>query len=399
VKILHCCLAGPYTENFGYQENIITNMHKLQGYDVFIITSDRTWQDGKKIVITEKKSFVTNEGIPVTRLSFVKWLPVFLVNKLRIFKGITEYLIELKPDIIFIHGVQFLSILKFVKYIKQRDNIKVYVDNHADYFNSAKNWLSKYILHKIIYKYCAKSIEPYTIKFYGTLPNRVKFLQNMYNINKNKIELLLMGYDDTLIDFNDKDNIRTSIRNKYNIQPNNFLIITGGKINKLKNIHLLVKAFNELNLINSKLIIFGSLHDDIKEEIEKIIMQSNNIKFINWKSSKEIYELFLASDLAVFPGGHSVLWEQAVGLGLPCIFKGYDGHKHVDIGGNCIFISDVNISTIKEALLLVINNKDFYQKMKYAADSENGKNKFSYYNIAKQAIGCITDNNKNETNN
>jgi len=384
MKIIHACLIGPYTDNYGYQENVLSKMHKLQGYDVYILASTKTWLNGSKIGDTNQKTHFTKEGIPVTRLSYVKWFPHFIVNKLRIFKGIKDYLLDIKPDIIFIHGVQFLGIMEFIEY-KKKYNTIIYVDNHADFINSAKNIISRNILHRILYKYCAKKIEPYTRKFYGTLPTRVDFLERVYDLPKHKLELLLMGIDDTLVDTSNKATIYRETRKKYNICPNEFLIVTGGKIDRLKNVHSLIKIFNELNNKHLKLIIFGSLLYDVKNDIEGMLLHSNNVIFVGWQSAIEIYNIFLASDLAVFPGKHSVLWEQAVGLGLPCIFKKWDGHQHVDIGGNCMFIDDSDEQSIKEALIHVTENNKMYKKMKLAASKE-GKEDFSYCKISRYAI-------------
>jgi len=385
MKILHCCLAGLYTDDYGYQENIMPKMHKLQGHDVYILASTKIWLKGSKIGYTNPKSYHTKEGIPITRMSYIKWIPTYISSKLRIFRGIEKYLLCLQPDIIFIHDVQFLSIVSFANYARTYNSTRIYVDNHSDFVNSARNIISKYILHKIIYKYCAKTIEPYTRKFYGTLPIRVDFLEKMYNLPEQKLEILLMGFDHTLIDLSVKNIIHHNIRKKYNISSNDFLIVTGGKIDKLKNIHILIKAFNELDNLNIKLLIFGSLLNDVRNDIEGMLVHSKNVIYIDWQSSIEIYKIFLASDLAIFPGRHSVLWEQAVGLGLPCIFKRWHGHQHVDIGGNCLFIDDVNEMTIKEILIHVIKNTDLYQKMKLIA-SEKGNKEFSYYEISKYAI-------------
>lgn len=117
-------------------------------------------------------------------------------SKFKRYKNFYETLCKEKPDIIFVHGVQFLDIKYVVKYVRKNPKVKVYVDNHADFSNSATTWLSKNILHKIIWRKCAKLIEPYTIKFYGVLPARVDFLKDMYKIPEEKIELLLMGADD-----------------------------------------------------------------------------------------------------------------------------------------------------------------------------------------------------------
>ena len=94
--------------------------------------------------------------------------------------------------------VSFLDICRLAKYVKAHPNIRVYVDNHADYSNSAQGWISEHILHRIIWKYCAHRIEPYTSVFWGVMPARVDFLINLYDLPKDKCKLLVMGADDEL---------------------------------------------------------------------------------------------------------------------------------------------------------------------------------------------------------
>ena len=165
MKILHCCLAAFYIDNYGYQENILPKLHKIQGHDIEIVASTETYLDNKALGYVEPSVYVNENGIPVSRIPYVSWLPHILVKKLRIYSGLGEVLSRFEPDIIFLHDSQFLSINQIVRYVKKKKDAKVYVDGHTDFINSARNWVSKNILHKIIYKYCVKKIEPYTTKF------------------------------------------------------------------------------------------------------------------------------------------------------------------------------------------------------------------------------------------
>ena len=61
-----------------------------------------------------------------------------------------ETIERINPDVLFVHGVQFLDLTEVVKYKKRNDYVKMYVDNHADFSNSATNFLSRYILHGVI---------------------------------------------------------------------------------------------------------------------------------------------------------------------------------------------------------------------------------------------------------
>ena len=106
---------------------------------------------------------------------------------------------------------------------------------------------------------------------------------------------------------------------------------------------------------------------------------------IGWINNIEIHEYLLISDLAVFPGKHSVIWEQAVGCGIPAIFKRIDGHEHIDLGGNCLLIDDGSVEEIKQALISILNDQLLYQKMKKIS-VRDGRKYFSYMNISSRAI-------------
>jgi len=383
MRILHCCLANFYIDNYGYQENVLSKMHKLQGHDVAILASTEIFIDNAKLGYTKPSSYVTNDGIPITRIPYVSWLPHSIVKKLRIYKGIKKTLLAFNPDVIFIHGGTFVSISDIIGYVKNRPNVKVYVDGHADYINSASNWVSKNILHKIIYRWGIQRIEPYTRRFYGTLPLRVSFLKEIYGTPSHKTELLLLGIDDSNIKFEEKEDIRKKKRRELSVKEDEFVIITGGKIDRRKNIHILLKVISELKVNDIKLIVFGDSNKEMEDEIN-LLSKNANIRNIGWILPDQAVDYIFASDLACFPGTHSVLWEQAVGLGLPAIFKRWAGIDHIDLNGNCILLDEINEDILKNAILNIFEDKLLFNNMKKTA--EDGKKKFSYYEIAKKAI-------------
>ena len=106
---------------------------------------------------------------------------------------------------------------------------------------------------------------------------------------------------------------------------------------------------------------------------------------MGWIPSQKTYDYFLAADIGFFPGTHSVLWEQAIGLGLPCVFKKWEGIQHVDLDGNCLFIDSSEMDEIKECILRLYNDSRLVEAMRKVALSR-GISEFSYYEIAKKAI-------------
>lgn len=383
MKILHCCLAVFYIDNYGYQENILPKHHKALGYNVKIIASTETYIDNKQLGYVEPKSYINEHGIPVVRLPYTKWLPNSIARKLRIYSNLEKEISDFKPDIIFLHDCQFLSIRKIATF-SEKNNCRVYVDSHTDFINSAKNFLSKYLLHKIIYKWCAKKIEPFTSKFYGTLPLRNTFLSEVYGIDNDKIKLLEFGFDDHSVPLDEFPDIRKEIRKELELDKNDTMILAGGKFDGRKNYLELIKAFKSIETNNCTLFLFGKPSNELEHTFFNEI-KHNKIKYLGWLNPLEITKFMIASDLMVFPGTHSVLWEQAVGAGIPCIFKKWDGIQHIDLGGNCLFIEEGSETEILITLNNVIGDKTKLSEMKKVAVSDN-RLRFLYSEIAKKSI-------------
>ena len=135
---------------------------------------------------------------------------------------------------------------------------------------------------------------------------------------------------------------------------------------------------------NISLIVFGTPDQEMVNVI-KPYSELDNIIFTGWMDSNQINEILLSADLAIYPGTHSVLWEQSIGLGLPCIFKRWNGIEHVDVGGNCLFIEDSEIKTIIAVLKQVTKNKKLYESLK-TNSLRKGPSNFSYSEIAKKSI-------------
>ena len=230
MKILHVCFCSTATDGFAYQDNLLPKYHKSMGLDVTIMTSKWMRDLNGKLKLGNKTEYINENGVKVIRLPMKG--KENLRNRFKHFQNVDTTLERINPDILFVHGCQFWDIRQIICYVKRHPNVRVYVDNHADFFNSAKNWLSKNILHKIIWRHYAHKIEPYTTKFYGVLPARVEFLKNAYNLPAEKCELLVLGADDEFVEKAKTMNCRKTIREKYAVDGDDILVVTGGKINR-----------------------------------------------------------------------------------------------------------------------------------------------------------------------
>lgn len=383
MKIVHLCLGCFFPDNYSYQENMLPKFHKQLGYDVEVIASLATFDKNGKATFLAKGGTYQNEyDIKVTRLDYKK--PKKVYCRLKRYKGTYDALKKANPDILFIHGCQFMDMDIIVKYAKQHTNTRVYVDNHADFSNSGTNWLSKNILHKIIWRHTANIIEPYTTKFYGVLPARVGWLVDMYRLPPNKCELLVMGADDDKVKEATNPEMRKKIRTKYGICEDDFLIMSGGKVDSAKIQTLqLMEAVAQIDNPKVKLIVFGSVTPDLQKQVKEICVD-NKVIYIGWIKSDDAYNYFASADLVVFPGRHSVFWEQVAGIGTPMLCKYWNGTTHIDLGGNVEFLKEDSASEIKKKIEKLIENPEEFNQMKLIA--EKGIETFSYKKIAERAL-------------
>ncbi|MBQ3094401.1 MAG: glycosyltransferase family 4 protein [Clostridia bacterium] len=379
MKVLHLMLACFYIDNYSYQENYLPKYHKQQGHEVEIVASLFTFdENGKGNWLSKPSSYINEYGIPVTRLAYKKGR---VSHRLKRYEGLREELERCAPECIFIHGVQSASAAEVIRYCKRHPGTRVYVDNHADSVNSAKGWVSKNILHRVVWRHYAQKLEPYVTKFYGVLPARVDFLINMYGLPKHKVELLVMGADDDSVQAASQPEVRARLRRQYGLGEDDFAVITGGKIDHNKpQVLTLMQAVNELEDPHIKLLVFGSVHPDLEAQFNRQL--SERVRYIGWKQSADIYNEFAVADLIAFPGLHSVLWEQAVAMGKPCAFRRLAGFDHIDLGGNCVYFEEDTPASYADT---VLQAKEQCAALQTVA-VEHGISTFSYAQIAKRSL-------------
>ncbi len=381
MKILHICVTGPYTDDWNYQENLLTKYQAKAGSHVSILASQWAWKEDGKIEKIVQTCYRNKAGVTVYRLPIKGDRDVFYRYKR--FDGFLETIEFISPDIIFIHNLQFFDIDKIIEYAKLYI-VRIYADNHADFTNSARSVAAK-IFYKTVWRYYAKKLEPFVAKFYGVLPIRLDFLKDIYGLSTEKLELLVMGADDDKIFEAKEGRAREVIRSKYGIKPDEFLVMTGGKIDEWKTqTLLLMQAVGKIQNEKIKLIVFGSAIPELIQKVNEL-SDGKKVQYIGWIASDLSYNYWSAADLAVFPGRHSVFWEQVAGMGIPMICKYWEGTTHVDVGGNVIFLKQDSVEEIQSILQYLLTNPGEYQKMLDVACGK-GKEKFSYKEISRKAI-------------
>lgn len=387
MKIVHVCLCGDvFNEHYAYQDNILPKYHHKLGHEVYIIAptySEYRKQDGK-ILSESAGEKVIGDGIKLIRLK--PSLPLVLNKHIHVFDNFLKTIGAINPDLLFVHGVISINYRSLKKYKVRHPHVRIVYDNHADSNNSGRSKLtylySKYIVKRLV----VDKIKETSDFFYGVTPARCDYLHEMYGVPQHKIHLLPMGADDEEMRIKQKETIRKGIRAKYGIEKDDFLIVAGGKIDPIKNIHVLAEAVSQVEYRKIKMLVFGSIRNDLQETFHRL--ESERIQCVGWIPSNEVYKYFYAADIVMFPGLHSVLWEQAVASQVPCAFRKIDGFNHVDIGGNCIFFEENSSDYYRSMIEKVYLDKALYEQLRVNAQKPEA-NQFLYSEIAKRVISDV----------
>ena len=383
MKIIHIAPNAPYEEGWSYQENLLPKYQAKLGHQVILAVSTERHLEPKQGNCSFE-DYQSPDGFRVIRQP-IRHSPVPFLGRVLKYLKVYELLCQEKPDVIFHHGLISPTIKQAVRYKKEVDpNCVIIQDNHMDNNIGFTTDCLKGRILKHIYSKLYRNVDPYIDKVYGVTPWREEYARQIFGVPADKTDVLIMGADDDRLDFENRDILRSEHRQRYGVQDNEFLIVTGGKIDVKKKIHLLMDAVKDLDGV--KLLICGTATPDFAEEFQKHL--NPNVIDAGWISSEQFYGYFFAADLVFFPGQHSVLWEQACASKVPCVFGKWDGMDHVDNGGNARFL----VCDAPEQIRVLIEQLKFtseYQQMLEAARSEK-TDIYLYSRIAEKSLECAT---------
>lgn len=383
MKIVHIAPNAPYNDNWGYQDNLLPRYQKKLGHDVtVIITNKMHTPDG--IAETVCGEYTLDDGVHVIRLKTVDYHNPVLTNimsKLPVY----GYLESIKPDFIFYHGLKGATVFDAVRYKKRiAPECVIVQDNHEDYNNcNLPSGFKGRLLRGFQRAFNRRSIR-YVSRVYGVTPWRREYAIDYYGIPREKTDVLIMGADDEKLGLAERSTEREAVRRECGIPDSDFLVVTGGRIDSEKHIDTLMQACGDMPGI--KLLVFGRVEGGIKDRFDSLLSEYSNIIYVGWLAADEVYRHFFAADLVVFPGGHSVMWEQACACKVPCLFRRWEGMEHVNNGGNADFIDDVTTVGLKKKIS-EYNGTEKYNQMKSVAESD-ATDIFLYSRIAEKSLEC-----------
>jgi len=371
LKIIHICQY--YNDGYGYQENLLPRYQKKLGHDVKIITSDRmsyfVGEKEPKIVGTRR---FEDFGVPIERL------PIRAEFKGRFvwFKGLDKTLQKEQPDYIFHHGVMSPSLITCSKYKAKNPAVFLAADNHSDLNISAQNKLWRLGYYQLFWSNILKSVKNVDMVF-GVTPARCEFAEKYLGIQQNKLRFLPIGADTDLSGKLLEPNGKRPRPGDLSIQ-----LVTGGKWTRAKRLDILLDAVKGLDV---QLKIFGSIEDDeARERIEK----EENVSFLGWQDREGTLRTLADADLALWPGQHTTLMEDAIATNTPMLLR-YHGSTSHHIRGNGAYFFSSNPMEIRQLLQILTENPGLLEEMKKHAPAQ--MDLLSYDQVAKDSVEYFYD--------
>lgn len=376
MRIVHLMLSCFYIDKYNYQENVLPRQNKLDGHDVRIIASTETFVDNMQKGYLQPGSYVNEDGIPVTRLPYRKIINHFIARKLRIYPNVSQLLENFSPDVIFCHGIQTFEIKTLINYKKNNPAVKLYVDSHSDFNNSATGFFSKKILHGIYYKWLIKKALPSLDKILCIHYESIVFLEKMYKIPRNSLVLYPLGGE--ILEDNIRNDKRGKMRNLLNIKKDDILLVHSGKMDKGKRTEEIIRAFCNTSRDNLKLVLIGSLAEDIENSVKEHLAEDKRINFAGWKKPNELVDYLCAGDLYVQPGSQSATMQNALCYGCAAALYPHESHKY-SLGDRVFYI---DTAEDMEQLFEKISRNRALLEEKRALSFEYAKSTLDYKKLA-----------------
>lgn len=346
MKIVMLC--DFYNEQLEYQENLLVKYYVKHGHAVTVIAStfdsvfdyyadrhDKRWP---------ARSY-EHGGARIIKLRY----RYNIRNRLRAYTSIAGILERERPDLIFVHDIM-LNVLEAIRYKRQHPHCRMIMDYHADYSNSGKNWLSLRILHGVVRKWFLDRARPHLSAIFPIVPASATFLHEVYGIPHAQMELLPLGADTDLGEEVRARGEGPALRRSLGIPAEHTVIFSGGKLAPAKRTELLIEVVNRLAEPTLHLVIVGEANEADRAYQHALVESARgnaNIRFVGWLGKIDIYRYLAMADLAVFPASQSILWQQAISMGLPLIV-GDTGHQdisYLNAHGNIIILAREQIGS------------------------------------------------------
>lgn len=305
---------------------------------------------------------------------------------LAFYPSITKKIINLKPDILHVHGFGFIQNDISIKEIKNKfPKTKLVCTPHGP-FMALKNYsLPKRIIKSIYIRFIRKNLKMYD-KIIQVNPHQESWMKKEYGIPKDKIEFLPNGVPEELFRVKDKKEIKR-LKKKYELNGKKIITYLG-RIQEYKGIDQIIEALPDLDK-NTVFIGMGKNSGD-KERLNKLSKQKGveeRVIFPGKVSEKEKLAFLDISDVFVFPSeweAFGIVILEAMARGNAVVSTKTEGGKYLVNKENGYVYNFGDISRLREILLRLLRNKKELKSMK--RNNLQKSKKYKWNRIVKDLV-------------
>lgn len=380
MKIAHVCLSDYYMDDRAYQENELVEEHIRQGHEVLVIASTQIFTTDRRREFVKPGHYRCDQGIEVIRLPYHPWVPHAAAKSLRPHRGVYQLLTEFAPDTILFHGMCGWELTSVSRYKKAHPHVKFYVDTHTDFINSARSFVSKWGLHFLYYRTIVHWCLPWIDKILYISELTGKFARDFYGVPSEKLEFYPLGGHP--VENDEYQALRIKTRNDLGLSDDHILFVQSGKQSASKKLMDTLRAFSRNDDPRFRLVLAGSLLDDIREGAQALIDADDRIRFVGWQSPQELRALLCGADVYLQPGSQSATMQTSLCCRCVPVLEDIEGHR-IYTENNGWLVND------QDDVALVLSNisSGLVNLQAMASESEKlGKEMLDYAVLARRLL-------------
>ncbi len=391
LKIVH--LVQHYMAGYTYQENYLPAAMAALGHEVSVIAGvdNPAFYDGAQ---HQPGDEATDDGVAVR---YVKIRYKRLYTRI---SGLNELLKREKPDLIFVHGFVLARSFELLQYGRQYPGCLFCADTHETYllaFNACfsgtvKDRVRRLLYFKLAYRLWRRYMERRYEKVFYVTPPRRTFAEKELGFSEEMLHPLWLGAQLETLPYVRKQALRAEVRSALGMPPDAKMIVLAGKLDEKKRPVELAEAFVRLNKRNWWLLYVGSMDESVRSRVAAACRDNERVRFTGFLPGERVLEHIAASDFAVYPGAHSVLWEQTVCLGIPAAFHepepGDAAHLSDPANPGAFFLKTGSADELFDMLNRFTRDEEAARRMGENA-RRYGERNLSYTQIAKDALDAV----------
>jgi glycosyltransferase involved in cell wall biosynthesis len=356
-----------YTQYFmpqlEYMENAFAREFARRGHEVIIVTTHTNPQEKfYKDKLAQQDNM--EAGYRVIRLS----TKAFGRNKTyEIPTGFLKTVISLKPDLIFFQSLEhYITCLMAVTASRiTKAKLFVVVNEHFTYFRdpNAKSSLIDTIkpgIEKTFKRISLKAAD----RVIGMNEYSAKAALEILPEAQSKTVEIHLGVDPETVFF--KSEKRAELRERFNFNDDELVLVHSGKLFPEKKTHLLIEAAATLSNPKVKVLLVGNGPQEYVEFLKETAFKRNflhNVTFVPAVKSNELHYYYCASDIAVWPDLLTISTIEASAVGIPVVVPDYHGYEHRTKYDNGFKIKPGDLSDLTDKLKILTENENLRKEM------------------------------------